>query len=775
MTYRTPRELRARQDLERTRAWVIAYLQRVVGPELTAEAAQAAVEEAKGWGPQQVRLLACYLDETPNALTASTPVTGPVSLVRLRYLLHSAGHQATVTRAVCADCGRTDPLPLTTGEGGRLCGWCSARNHFRTCERCGRLDQVVTHRDEVAICRRCYRKDPLVVTECARCHRMRPPGHRLDDGRALCFNCTPRRKQKCCGCGRLRRVNAHTSAGPVCGNCYQGPMRRCGICGEDRPISVRAVDGRPDVCIGCYRGPMGECSVCGRVRHGGHVSNRGGSFHCRSCRPRPDHTCALCGRTGPTQTTWPLGPVCDTCYQARRATPRPCSSCHDRRIIIGRSDEGGDLCAACCGHQNPAVRCRSCGQSGDLIDGGGCPRCVLAERVRDLLSGNDGTVAEPLQAMADALTRVANPYPVLGWLRRSPSARALTQLAGQQEPVTHEVLDALPQSATTRHVRALLVISGVLPERNEHLARLERWVNRELPDLPTQQATIVRPFAEWHVVRDARRRSSRGRYTSAAASNDIQEIQAAIRLLNWLDARGREATALNQPDLDLWLTEHPTQHAVTGSFLRWIIARRLAGPLELPKRQRQFAVNFLTEDEYRQQLRRCLTDEALPREVRIIGALVRLYALPLSKIIELTADRFHYNDTGAYLTLDRHPVLLPPRLAQLIEDQIAQPRTTTPRRRALDETNRYLLPGQFPGQPRSAKATSMLMQRHGLPVLNARNTAMIEAVTTLPPIVVADLFGLHPETVTYWAKYAGDRWADYLAARQTSKATSGRV
>ena len=46
------------------------------------------------------------------------------------------------------------------------------------------------------------------------------------------------------------------------------------------------------------------------------------------------------------------------------------------------------------------------------------------------------------------------------------------------------------------------------------------------------------------------------------------------------------------------------------------------------------------------------------------------------------------------------------------------------------------------------------MLRHGLPTLSARNTAMIEAVAELPPIVVADLFGIHPSTAYTWAKLA---------------------
>ncbi|MEU9230550.1 hypothetical protein AB0D40_40270 [Streptomyces massasporeus] len=42
---------------------------------------------------------------------------------------------------------------------------------------------------------------------------------------------------------------------------------------------------------------------------------------------------------------------------------------------------------------------------------------------------------------------------------------------------------------------------------------------------------------------------------------------------------------------------------------------------------------------------------------------------------------------------------------------------------------------------------------------------MIEAVITLPPIVITDLFGLHPSTSEKGAKYANDSRTHYLAAR----------
>ncbi|ONI71123.1 hypothetical protein ALI144C_52315 [Actinosynnema sp. ALI-1.44] len=56
----------------------------------------------------------------------------------------------------------------------------------------------------------------------------------------------------------------------------------------------------------------------------------------------------------------------------------------------------------------------------------------------------------------------------------------------------------------------------------------------------------------------------------------------------------------------------------------------------------------------------------------------------------------------------------------------------------------------------------------------ARNTAMIEAVGELPPIVIADLFGIHPGTAHAWAKFAQASWTDYLAADLTAATRTNR-
>jgi hypothetical protein len=57
------------------------------------------------------------------------------------------------------------------------------------------------------------------------------------------------------------------------------------------------------------------------------------------------------------------------------------------------------------------------------------------------------------------------------------------------------------------------------------------------------------------------------------------------------------------------------------------------------------------------------------------------------------------------------------------------------------------------------------MRANRLPILSAHNTAMIEAVMDLPPVVVSDLFGVTASSAHRWGQLASESWSDYLAAR----------
>ncbi|MFC9686454.1 hypothetical protein, partial [Streptomyces sp. NPDC056948] len=171
-----------------------------------------------------------------------------------------------------------------------------------------------------------------------------------------------------------------------------------------------------------------------------------------------------------------------------------------------------------------------------------------------------------------------NPYRVLQWLRRSPAARLLERLVLDPGALNHESLDTLPQRAGTAYVRGLLVTASILPPRDENLALLTNWVARTVAELPARHANLIRPFAEWHIIRDARRRSARGRYTYAAHKGDCGNVLAAIDFLNWLDSQHLSLRRLQQPHLDIWATDRPTLRSRSIPFLRWSTARRLCPP-----------------------------------------------------------------------------------------------------------------------------------------------------------------------------------------------------
>jgi hypothetical protein len=81
-----------------------------------------------------------------------------------------------------------------------------------------------------------------------------------------------------------------------------------------------------------------------------------------------------------------------------------------------------------------------------------------------LLAGPGGEVSAELHPLFVALTTVTNPATVMTWLGKSRSAQLLGSLVRAGDPVTHDLLDDLPQTQTLHYVREMLVSSGVLPQ-----------------------------------------------------------------------------------------------------------------------------------------------------------------------------------------------------------------------------------------------------------------------------------------------------------------------
>lgn len=753
----------AKVPIAQVRQSLVSAVMNAVGPTMTSERAQQLLVDAKAWSTANARQLHQYLDENPDAFLAPTHQC-PAAFPRLLTLLAAAGHADAVTLLGCAKCGRTDLALRRNSPEGRCCPWCVIQTELRPCARCGNNGVIIARRADGAVCRRCYNKDPEYLQECAGCGRVRPPNVRRDDGTALCQGCSLPPPQPCCRCGNLRQVHALTTDGPICRTCYRSPARKCGVCGEIAQIQARATDMQPDTCMRCYRN-TGECVVCGRTRAGGKY--RGGPFHCVTCWPyRPRH-CDSCQKPGIACATWPLGTVCRNCYNRRRLHPQACANCQCTAVMVGRNPGGQDICATCSG-VDLDFSCRTCGIEGLNYADGKCTRCVMTDRVNDLLSFDDGTVVPQLQPLADALS-AANPESVQTWLQASSSARLLAQLVVERRAISHELLDELDQNNGTRYIRQLLVTTGILTSRQEEFAQLQIWASRKIQGLPAHQSRVVRPFAEWRVIRDARKRAARRRYTVGSAANDRQKISTTIAFLTWLDDQKVPLASLSQLHLDRWMDAHPTKHKYLATFVGWLEKQRLTtAELLVPQQRSQLPTRLISDDELEQQLKRCLTDDTLPLDVRVVGALIRLYAPPIVRIVELTTDRYHTDGNDSYLTIDRHPVLLPPTLARLIEQLIARGPANTMLRNVSGGHPAYLLPGRPPSRPIHPHYLQQRMAKHGLPVIHARNTAMIASAATLPPPVVAELFGIHPTTAYKWAQYAQSSWAAYLEACQST-------
>ena len=391
----------------------------------------------------------------------------------------------------------------------------------------------------------------------------------------------------------------------------------------------------------------------------------------------------------------------------------------------------------------------------------------MDERLRDLLSGPDGRISPQLEPVHRALAAARHPRSLIRWTARSPNARLLAQLAASGEPLTHDMLDELPPGRHEFYVRQLLVSTGVLPERHDDLERLPSWLNKILADAPAEHARLVRPFTHWFLLRRARRRASARRQPAVATTYLRTRITTALTLLTWLDERSRTLAELDQPTLDAWLAAGNASSYTIRYFLDWAHSRELARKLTVPVQPRQDPEQILDEQQRWDLLRRCLSDETMSLDIRAASALVLLFGLPVSRIRHLTVDQLDTAGDRSFLRTGQHPLLLPPKLADLLKCLAAAPHTRS-RLAASGNSSRWLFPGLTPGRPASQSSIQVKLRGLGLVARPARNAALIALAGDIPVPVLADVLGLSITTAERWAALAKRDWAAYIAERASS-------
>ncbi|MDT5133674.1 MAG: hypothetical protein QOE41_2985, partial [Mycobacterium sp.] len=703
-----------------------------------------------------------HLQSHPDALT-SGEATGPSALRALLDVL--AAEHPGVQRARCHSCGAQRVLPYRQ-DGASICGRCYSRTHRKVCVRCGELGRPDSQEDGGVVCSRCKIRDPARSDACAACGKTTRVAYRVD-GQPFCQTCGPRKLYTCSSCGRENcRAHAFSTQGPLCPRCYQrGREHECVQCGRTT-VHARVADRDAGtwICHRCWVPPLKTCNGCGQIRPcaRGSASGRPICATCRAhrCRPR---TCAMCERTVAIQTTLPLGAVCGPCYRQLRRSPAPCASCQEVRPLVGVRDGGGSVCGPCSGDGRKWI-CDRCGQVDLLIGGTHCLACTTKARVRQLLTGPDGEILTQLEGVATFLLEDNTAERTQEILNGSAWIQVLRDLVATGNPITHQVLDELPQDNRVGHLRNILVHAGALYAQAEGLESLGPWLKSFLAGLSPGTAQLLRPYASWSVLPRTRHRAARLKITASAPMYARARIETTAHFLTWLEDNGRSLADTTQHDVDAWIGLGASTRRRVRDFLRWAHARGLSAELQVHWLGSEgLPENVLGDDERWTLLRRCLRDDTLALRLRVAGALVLLYGQIFTRIVELTVDSVTTTETDTCLALRDQPVLLPPPLAALTLELAAR---STHEQSTRTGTAAWLFPGARPGSHFYAgRLSTALNKKLGIFIRPARGAALSALAADLPAPVLADLLGLSITTATRWGALAARDNAEYIAAR----------
>jgi hypothetical protein len=374
----------------------------------------------------------------------------------------------------------------------------------------------------------------------------------------------------------------------------------------------------------------------------------------------------------------------------------------------------------------------------------------------------DGTrnVRGDLAAVLDAITTARTTAAALNWLRTGTGAAILADLAAGRLAVTHEALDQHPQPMAASYLRHMLIASGVLPPRDEELARTEQWLATLLASITDPgHRRLVHAFATWHVMRRLRRTASSGHRPRTYTAHARNTIKAAARFLGWLGERGTTLPGCRQADAEDWLATSPGAGYVRD-FLTWAAHRGHCPSLDIPAPQRHTGTTIT--DSLRWDLAaRLLRDDGIDVTDRVAGCLVLLYGQAMTRIAALTTSQVTSHDDGVTIRLGQHDIPVPHQLGDLLLTLIADGKPyagmgTLPGRK-------WLFPGLLPGRPITPARLAERLRALGIPPRAGRRAALTDLAARLPAAVLADILGLHPGTAVHWMHEAGADWTRYAA------------
>lgn len=573
----------------------------------------------------------------------------------------------------------------------------------------------------------------------------------------------------CQACGRTKMlVHTLTDGRRVCRSCQAAAVARpCDRCGKHRRTPNRR--GQQRICSSCHaRDPRSHktCQSCGRLAMPAARTPSG--VLCHRCAPRKVSDCGQCGQPRPAAAILLGGPICHPCYSVLRTTPRTCPACQKPKILAFLDADSRHVCAGCAG-QPSRFACSKCG-SEEHPHGHRCGKCVLNERVMEILSDETGEVNPALAPLRRMLLETDEPSTTLTWMRRNHGLEILTRMATGDVPITHPTLDTVTPARHRNYLRDLLVSAGVLPARDVDLERTTEWLAEFLAGLPPGDKKILRPYVRWHTSPRLRSKSAQGRMTAHVAANTRTHLRRLAHFLAWLASHDATLDTARQRVVDAYLVEFSDGVRHLPQFLDWAHNRGMCGDLSSPSRRPGTSRTALSDEQRWAAVERLLHDGGLPLDTRVIGLFVLLYGQPLSRISRITADQVTDDGTAVTVRFAKDPIVMPPGVDELVRSLL------THRGKAAYDSRptRWLFPGGNPGRPITAQGLSTRLRSIGIQAGAGRNSALIHLAGELPAAVLASLLGLNPNTAVEWSKIAGRDWSEYVSLRGEGRPTSTR-
>jgi hypothetical protein len=404
--------------------------------------------------------------------------------------------------------------------------------------------------------------------------------------------------------------------------------------------------------------------------------------------------------------------------------------------------------------------CGDCGLEDKLYEKGRCARCSLARRATALLCGPTGTVPAELTAVFEAICAARTPRSALNWLRKGTGAGILADLAAGRLAATHDALDRHQRRRAADYLRHMLIAGGVLPPRDEELARIEQWLADLLASLTTpEHRRLVHTFATWRVMRRLRRNAEASSAPRTYTAHARRKIKTAASFLTWLTAKDTALADCRQASIDQWLTTGPSACHVRD-FLTWAADHGHCDEFTIPGPPRH--TGTATDPDQRWTLlARLLHDNSLDIIDRVTGCLLLLFGQQQSRIATMTTDQIIHRDGEVFVRFGHHEVPVPPPLQALLLKLINHGKPYVGI--GSPSNSRWLFPGLLPGRPITASRLADRLRALGIPTQATRRTTLIDLAAQLPAAVLADLLNLHPTTAVKWTRQAGGDWTRYAA------------